>query len=491
MHLIIIEYKTANNRPIGPLFAVISTLVHMNPFKKIDKRLLAAEGTALAVFAAFSVKAIGALYKIPLYNLLGNIATGLYGMVFPLFSFLLCLSGGAAPSALAKIISDGYDGRKTLKIAATLFCPFAAILSLALYIFADKIALLQGALTAAALYRTIAPSVFFVSVLSVLRGYFQGLFNMKPTAISRLIEQMARAALGLSACIFLSVSAEEKARLSVLAVTLSELFALLYCLFTFLKKNTTARGIVVGENLNNPSFKLVLSFALPLTLADLLFPLSAFLVETVAVRALTSLFGADGLGIYGLYSGATESVVCLPAAVLYPLTAGLLPKMKEEGVAERAVFFSLAGGALAAAFCLLFPKFIVGVLFFKVQNKTLLEGLIRLSSLSVFALPLLQALSTVMLSKGAQTASLINNAVGAAVKIAVCYMLVNQRATSCFALAISDICCYFVALSLNLLYIISINKRIEKVEGRSDNDDNISGTGHGQGRNILGRVKGN
>lgn len=463
----------------------------MNPLKRIDERLSVAEGTVLAVFTAFLVKAIGVLYKIPLYNLLGNIATGLYGMVFPLFSFLLCLSGGAAPSALAKIISDGYDGSKTLKIAAAIFCPFAAILSLGLYFFADKIAALQGASSSAALYRAIAPSVFFVSVLSVLRGYFQGLCNMKPTAISRLIEQTVRAVFGLSACAFLSVSAEQKAKLSIFAVTLSELFALLYCFFAFLKKNARRKENAHVYNIKNPSVKLVLSFALPLTVADLLIPLSSFLVETVAVRALTSLFGNDGLGIYGLYSGATESVVCLPAAVLYPLTAGFLPKMRERGVAEKAVVFSFVGGVAAGAFCLFFPEFIVRVLFFKVQNKALLESLIRLSSLSVFMLPLLQTLSTVMLSKGAQTTCLINNAVGAAVKIAACYILVNRRATSCFALAISDICCYFVALSLNLLYIIVINKRIEKIEGRSEYDDNVSGTGHGQGRNILGRVKGN
>ena len=79
----------------------------MNYLNKAEKRFGAAQGTIVAMFAALAVKGIGALYKIPLYNILGDYATGVYGMVFPLFAFLLCLSGGGLPAALTKMIADG------------------------------------------------------------------------------------------------------------------------------------------------------------------------------------------------------------------------------------------------------------------------------------------------------------------------------------------------------------------------------------------------
>lgn len=467
----------------------------MKLLKKIDGKLLAAEGTSFAVLAAFLIKGIGVLYKIPLYNFLGDKATGLYGMIFPLFSFLLCVAGGSAPSVLTKIISDGYDSRKTLALALSVFCPIAAVLSGALYVFAERIAFLQGAPKVFLLYRAIAPSVFLVSLICVLRGYFQGLSNMKPTAISRLIEQIVRAGVGLSVCIFLSVGAEEKARLAVVGITISELSALAYCALAYF-----GRLIKVEKGLKpplvaakSPTLKLMLSFALPLTIADLLVPLSAFSVETIAVRALTEAFGEKGLGIYGLYAGAAESIICLPSAVLQPLTAGLLPKMRQKGVSELAVLLCAAVGAAAGAFCFFFPRFIVELLFSHAGEKALLVKMIRLSSLSVLALPILQTLSAIMLSHGRQNIALIDNAIGSFVKISVCYALVKQSATSVFALAISDICCYFVALTLNLLYIINkinVKKSTATVEKKAGNDDNVGGARNGQTRRIFGRVEG-
>lgn len=95
-------------------------------------------------------------------------------------------------------------------------------------------------------------------------------------------------------------------------------------------------------------------------------------------------------------------------------------------------------------------------------------------------LPVLQCVSHIMLSLGVQKRSLLNNTLGCAVKISVCALLVGNPAVHVFALAISDICCYFVALSLDLIYIIIKNKKKGSIT-----DDNVGRTGYDKGRLVV------
>jgi len=473
--------------------------LHMKFIENAEKRLGAAGGTSFAVAVAFLVKAIGALYKIPLYNLLGDYATGLYGMIFPLFAFLLCLSGSGVPVAVTRMISGGYDPEKVLKKTMAIFLAAGLTLSVLLFVFSRFIADLQGDSNAAKLYMAIAPSVFFVGVIAVFRGYFQGLSDMRPTAFSQLIEQVIRAVIGLIAAYLLPVSQKDKAFFAVLAITFSELCAAFYFFILYRKKSkkhlpspgipTDIKTAADGCAKTVPTVGIIMSIAVPLTLNSLLIPLSALAEGFIAVRALRSLFGDKGTALYGLYAGATETIISLPAAVLHPLASGFLPKMNDKKVAARAMLFTLIGGVSAGLIVLVFPQFIVKILFSGVSNKGVLIELLRLSSVTVALLPILQTMSLILVAKGGQKRALFNNTVGAIVKIAVCASLVYRAGINVFALAISDIACYFVALTLDLIYIITENKRSDAIEGRSDTNDNVSGTGYKKGRLVAESVQ--
>ena len=320
----------------------------------------AASGTVLAACVALVVKGIGALYKIPLYNLLGDEATGLYGMIFPLFAFLICISGTGIPSALASMISGGYRHEKVLKKALLVFCPIGAFLSVGLFVLSDEIAILQGEPSVSPLYKAIAPSVLAVSAISVFRGYFQGLSNMRPTAFSQLIEQASRAVIGLIAAYLLPVSSNEKAFFAVLAITVSEFFAALYCILKFLarkKKRAKGGGVplenadagtIPTESEKEVTVGLLAKYVVPLTLSSLLIPFSALIEGFIATRTLIGMLGDTGTAYYGLYTGATETIVSLPAAVLHPIALGFLPAMvKDEKAGRRALLFTAAGGLTA------------------------------------------------------------------------------------------------------------------------------------------------
>lgn len=447
----------------------------MNYLNKAEERFGAAQGTIVAMFAALAVKGIGALYKIPLYNILGDYATGVYGMVFPLFAFLLCLSGGGLPAALTKMIADGYSAKKVFKKTVVVVCVVGGTLSVLLFVFADKIARFQGNADAGIMYKAIAPSVFIVGLIAVFRGYFQGLSDMRLTAVSQMIEQVVRAVIGLIGALLLPISQIYKAFFAVLCITFSEIIALVYCFMRYKKRNKTMTETAMKE----PTFGVLFSYLVPLVLSAVLIPLSGVAEGFIAMRALGGM-GEIGTSYYGLYVGATETIISLPAAVLYPLASGFLPAMKKNGNAEKCLIITFFGAFCAAVFAFLFPDFIISLLFSRVRYKAVLKILLKLSSLTMLLLPVLQCVSHIMLSMGAQKRSLLNNALGCAVKISVCALLVGNPSVHVFALAISDICCYFVALSSGLLYIIIKNKSKGSIT-----DDNVGRTGYDKGRLVV------
>lgn len=453
----------------------------MRVIQKIEQRFGAAEGTMLAMLCVVAVKAIGALYKIPLCNLLGGYAVGLYQMIFPVFSIMLVLSGSGVPLALTKLISSGYDGKETLKKSLLVFSACGLFFTLVLFFFGKNIARLQGNIQAEKLYKAISPSVFIVSQIACFRGYFQGKSNLKPTAFSQLIEQVVKCVIGTIAAYFLPVGNVEKAFYACLSVTVSEIFALAYFLVLYVKKvkNKKAKKTSLQSNLQNetqniigqeiiPAYKDIFAYVLPLTLTALSLPVAAICDSFIAINVLKKSFGERATELYGLYSGAVETIIGLPSAALMCFATGVLPKMNKEKNGDSLAFkVTFVLSALCAVFVAIFPSFIVKLLFGGLKNKELLIKMFRVSAINIVMLCLLQTSSAVMLSKGKQKASCIFTAIGAVVKILLDFLLVPLPEINIFGLIISDFGCYFLALSLNILYIYMV-----KTEKRKQNNEN-------------------
>ena len=187
-----------------------------------------------AFFAALCLvaKGIGALYRIPLTNIMGAEGIGLYQMVFPLYSVLLTVSGGGLPGAISKTVSafsavgDTENTRRTLKISLLVLTLAGLAATVLLIVFRDKIAALQGNPLAATAYLGIAPAVVFVAVISCFRGYFQGKLDMLPSGISQVVEQVVKMVVGLILCSrFLQYGVAYAAFGALLGVTVSEMAA--------------------------------------------------------------------------------------------------------------------------------------------------------------------------------------------------------------------------------------------------------------------------
>lgn len=162
------------------------------------------KGALFLTLAGVIAKVIGAIYRIPLTNILGGSGIGMYQLVFPVFALLLTVTSGGMATVISKIVSEkkvigDADGIKhTLKSGILLSSIFALISGVVLCGVAAPLAAFQGVAELKYCYYIIAPTLIFVSIEACFRGYFQGKMNLKPTAFLQITEQLAKMIIGLT-----------------------------------------------------------------------------------------------------------------------------------------------------------------------------------------------------------------------------------------------------------------------------------------------------
>lgn len=161
------------------------------------------QGALILSVAALIVKALGALFKIPLTNILGGDGMGYFSTAYDLYMPVYVISNAGLPVAIARIVAESAsqgrfsDVRKTLKIANTVFLITGTIGFCLMFFgagFFVKTINNPGAYLAV---MAMAPTVFFVCLTSAYKGYYEGLQNMYPTAGAQVIEVVVKLILGL------------------------------------------------------------------------------------------------------------------------------------------------------------------------------------------------------------------------------------------------------------------------------------------------------
>ena len=162
------------------------------------------QGAILGV-SSILVRMIGILYRVPLNNILGEKGVAYYGIAFEVYSFLLLLSSYSMPLAVSKMVSRRmalreYKNTQRIFRFALVFAFCIGIVAFAItYFGADFFARLLNFPQSAIALRTLSFGLLIMSVLGVMRGYFQGLGTMVPTAVSNIFEQIINAIVSLVA----------------------------------------------------------------------------------------------------------------------------------------------------------------------------------------------------------------------------------------------------------------------------------------------------
>ena len=155
------------------------------------------EGAATLIFANIVVKVIGALFKIPLANILEEEGMALFSTAYNFYTVLFVIATAGLPVAVSKMVSESIakgkhkEVNRIFKAAVSLLSILGIIGAVILFFGAKAFANAAGSSGSYLGIIAISPAIFFVSVLSSFRGYFQGMSNMVPTAISEVIAPLA------------------------------------------------------------------------------------------------------------------------------------------------------------------------------------------------------------------------------------------------------------------------------------------------------------
>lgn len=334
----------------------------------------------ILTLGGFFAKAIGAIYKIPLTNILGSSGMGVYYLIFPIYSLVIafCSSGisVALSTEVAKCrkIHHRYNEQKLLRVSLIFTFIISVVISIIIVLLSSLLAEMQGNMNAKAGYIAIAPAIILSSLIATVRGYFQGIENMVPTTVSMVIEQIVKLTIGLILAHKLCIYGIEYAVLgAILGVTISEVIALIIIVINFLSykgqldynyrnkfyKNKSKISVsgVIKETRHNlkkcnmssnrtlskiyicnsknirystkVAIKKLMSVALPCTFSSILIPISTMLDSFMIINLLVS-SGYSlviSTSLYGIWGGIIQALISLPTIIVSAISTAIVPAL--------------------------------------------------------------------------------------------------------------------------------------------------------------------
>ena len=480
------------------------------------------QGSLILAVATLLVKILGAIYRIPLANILGGLGGGYYATAYDIYLPVYSLAMAGLPVAVSRMVAESaahkhyQNTRKILRIAQRAFlitgtAGTAIILLLTyFYLFNQPFRTLFGIDVATDnVYATglIAFSIFFCCVMSSYRGYYEGLRNMYPTAVSQVFEAAGKLVVGLVlaggikyVCTAQLAMTEDQAAPfaaggAVLGVTLGSAVGAIYLI---LRHRRAGDGITEEELAASPEadngrtlLKSLVIIAIPVVIGSLVRDIAALVDLTTVMSRLTTVlkahpdlireqFGVDvfyadaaegATFLYGCYKTFAYSLYNLVPTITAVIGVSTIPTLctawaSEDGEAvgetTRSILklssvISLPAGIGIAA--LAGP--ILSLLFASKPDEVIISTpvLVVLGFSAIFggiAVPTTSMLQAI----GKQNLPVINMAVGVVLKIAVNYVLVGIEGINVIGAPAGTGVCYAYIMVANLICL----KRYAKVK---------------------------
>ncbi len=421
-------------------------------------------GALILVIASFINRILGFVYKILIVRLIGTEGVGLFQMVLPPFTLLLVLTTAGIPLSLSKLIAQKVaEGKRdevnkiflaSLKI---LFLSSVIIASSGWYFAPRYINLLFSDPRVYWAYLTLIPALIVVAFSSAYRGYFLGLKQMFPSALSQVTEQIVRLTVGLiSATTFLPFGIEYATIGLALGTVAGEIAGLLI-LIIFYQKNKPITILKKSHSNNTWAIiKSIYSLSIPLTLnrivVSLLFTAHAIIIPARLQAAGYSIREATDL--FGQFTGIALTLVNLPSILTVSIATTLVPAISEALAANNhALINKRALTALKITVLAGIPWVIVfytmpGLLCKAVFNTPNAGIPLKYLAFGAFFSYLQQTTAGIIQGMGKMLIILRNTLIGAAINITAVYMLTGT------ALAIKGTA---IAVSMGSMVIAILN----------------------------------
>ena len=434
-------------------------------------------GISVLGIAGLICKMVGVLYRIPLANMIGGQGLGLYQQVMPAYNLLLAVTSAGIPVAISRMVShyvtlgEHGNARRVFRTAIRLLTVLGVVTTVLLLALSRVIAKQVGTPEGYLSYMCIAPSLFFVCVMSAYRGYMQGMRRMMPTAVSQLIEQVGKVAVALP---FASIGFSRGGWTmgsagALLGTSLAECVAMLYMMIrcSLLKPKPASPDEipVSGRSLA----KRIVMISIPITLGACIVPLASTIDSAMLKNLMISTgIPADEATIrYGIYSGMVITMINVPTALAMAMSTNLVPSIAAgKARKDKAYVAKEAGTGLRIASVVGFPCSIGMSLLSKpiiflcygdspkyTFDHLLLGGnLLEFSAMTIILFTMVQATSGILQGAGKQKIPMFTLVAGVICKIALNAILIRQPGINIHGAPIASLTCYTVSMIPNLYY---------------------------------------
>ena len=442
------------------------------------------KGAAILGIAGVVVKILGAIYRIPLSNIIKPEGMGYYQTAYPFYVLLLTISTAGVPVAVAKLVAekraigDYKNAHKIFKVALMALVFLGLLTSMVIAFGAKSIVAYLGNENAYYALIALVPALFFVPIMSAFRGFFQGSQSMLPTALSQIVEQLFRVVTGLSLTyILLNKGIPIAAGGASFGGSMGALFGTIVIMGIYLRQKKDIQTEIDStvkerEYSINAIIKDLLFIAVPITLGAAISPIMDTIDAALVLRRLQSInySAKEANALYGQLKGFAQTLINLPQVFSIAISMSLMPaishassrKSKEE-VAElisTGLRLTLLIGLPSAFGLFILAKPIIALLYFNntAEVISVTGEILQYLALGVVFLTLVQALTAIIQGLGKPFIPVRNLLLGAIAKIILTYFLTAIPAINVKGAAISTVVAFGIAASLNFIYIIKVVK---------------------------------
>ncbi len=460
------------------------------------------KGAAILVMANFTVKIIGAVFKIPLANIIGEKGMALFSTAYNLYAVLFVIATAGLPVAVSKMVSECVaknrhaEAKKIFHAAMTLLTAIgllgAAVMFFGARIFADLIVVSPDSYLG---ILAISPAIFFVAVVSAFRGFFQGHSNMTPTALSEIAEALGKLVIGLLlAYLLLPYGLPNAAAGAVLGVTAGAFFACIIMFITYAVNQNKTSAVMMSTGTARPMKQILwelLKIAVPITIGAAVSSLTN-IIDMVMIRqrlqsitvtpelfqTLTNYFGIPQLEavigelmqvnpseiLYGSYSGFAIPMFNLPPTIVMALSMSVVPAisgafaLKNKNQARRLTESTVRITTMFAVPCAVGLSVLSMPILTAVYNNARAQSMLAILSYAVIFVCLVSVTTAILQASGNVMLPVRNMLIGGVIKIVTNYVFIAIPSIHINGAPISTNLCYLTIAVLNILAIRRIIK---------------------------------
>ncbi len=429
-------------------------------------------GTLSLTVSTLVVKLLGLIYKIPLASILGDEGMGYFNSAYTVYAFFYLLCTAGVPKAVMILVSEakaagrGDMERKTVRVASILFLSLGAVLTTVFMVFSAPLATLIGNSRSAYTMLAIAPSIIFISLAGVIRGYLSANMLLLDIAVSQVIEGAGKLAIGMLFAMVgrrMNMPIEMLSAMTILGVTLGAGLGLLYllvCSKIKLKRENTGQN--KKTQTSREIIKRILSISIPITVSAAIMSITNLIDLGLIMRSLT-LVGyseSEASAMYGNYTTLAVPMFNLAVSIITPLSVAYLPILTRCAVggdtdglirAERgALDFTAILSAPMTVGMVVFAKEILGLLYPSSEIKLGASLLVLICSAIPFY-SLLLVTNTSLEAQGRVNSPLISMLFGSIAKVIVSFLLITKTELGILGAPIGTVATYAVALFVSLI----------------------------------------